>query len=81
MSDKIKSMHIKTYFFITLFVILCGSFLFWYKQKNNSIKKDECSKVTRQKINNTKFYSFNEEAEKARDYNNYYQQCLHEKGL
>jgi|CXWL01.1.fsa_nt_gi hypothetical protein len=63
-----------------LIIVLLGGLFYWYEIKPNSIKT-ECSGAAENKVTRTKFYGFGEEAEKARDYEAYYQQCLHEKGL
>lgn len=72
--EKIKYIGV-----LFVIVLLIGLF-YWYEVKPNSIK-NECSEVAENKVSKTKFYGFGEEAEKARDYEAYYKQCLHKNGL
>lgn len=68
------------YIGILFIIVLLAGLFYYYEVKPNSIKS-ECSEIVGNKVARTKFYGFGEEAEKARDYEAYYKQCLHENRL
>lgn len=74
---------IKKYWLLFLLLIL-GIMLtgaFYGLELGQGSVKSECSNVADEKVIGTKFYGYGEEAEKARDYNSYYQQCLNQRGF
>ncbi len=76
--NEVKENKNKLILFVFIGVLLAGAF-YWYEVRPSSTK-NECSKIAEEKVSSTKFYSFGEDAEKARDYNAFYQECLQKGG-
>lgn len=72
---------LKKYEIIVLISASLLGIFYWYGISKQNSTKNDCSKIADEKVEKTKFYRFGEEAEKARDYSAYYEQCLRKEGL